>query len=73
MPVTVADHEVVRDEGLRATTLEALAGLKPTGRKDGVHTAGTSSQIADGASAVVLMTRGKAAELGIEPWRRCST
>jgi acetyl-CoA C-acetyltransferase len=40
--------------------LEALAALKPTGRPDGVHTAGTSSQISDGASAVLLMTKAKA-------------
>ena len=60
-------HRVVRDEGLRATTLEGLAALAPTGRPDGVHTAGTSSQIADGASAVLLMTREKAAALGLTP------
>jgi acetyl-CoA C-acetyltransferase len=60
-------HLVERDEGLRATSLEALAALKPTGRPDGVHTAGTSSQIADGASAVLLMTEEKAAMLGLRP------
>jgi acetyl-CoA C-acetyltransferase len=60
-------HQVDRDEGLRETTLEGLAGLKPTGRPDGVHTAGTSSQIADGAGAVLLMTREKAAALGVTP------
>jgi acetyl-CoA C-acetyltransferase len=60
-------HVVARDEGLRETTLEGLAGLKPTGRPDGVHTAGTSSQIADGAAAVLLMTRERAADLGLEP------
>jgi len=64
---TDSTHRVERDEGLRETTLEALAGLKPTGREDGVHTAGSSSQIADGASAVLLMTRARAAELGLEP------
>ena len=58
-------HRVERDEGLRATTLEGLAGLKPTGRPDGVHTAGTSSQIADGAGAVLLMRRDKADALGL--------
>jgi acetyl-CoA C-acetyltransferase len=56
-----------RDEGLRDTTLEVLAGLKATGRPDGVHTAGTSSQIADGASALLLMAADKAAELGVTP------
>jgi acetyl-CoA C-acetyltransferase len=60
-------RSVGRDEGPRETTLEALAGLKPTGRPDGVHTAGTSSQISDGASAVLLMTPAKAAALGLTP------
>jgi acetyl-CoA C-acetyltransferase len=60
-------HLVSRDEGLRATTLEGLAKLKPTGRPDGVHTAGTSSQISDGASAILLMTRAKADSLGLAP------
>jgi acetyl-CoA C-acetyltransferase len=62
-----ATHTVARDEGLRDTTLEALASLKPTGRPDGVHTAGTSSQISDGASAVLMMTRERASELGVTP------
>jgi acetyl-CoA C-acetyltransferase len=57
----------VRDEVMRDTSLEALAGLKPVAREDGVHTAGTSSQIADGASALVLMSRAKAKELGVKP------
>ncbi|HVX22360.1 MAG TPA: steroid 3-ketoacyl-CoA thiolase [Acidimicrobiales bacterium] len=60
-------HAVARDEGLRETTLEGLAGLKPTGRPDGVHTAGTSSQIADGAAAVLLTTRERARTLGLVP------
>ena len=60
-------NDVARDEGLRDTTLEGLAALKPTGRPEGVHTAGTSSQISDGASAVLLMTEEKAAELGVTP------
>ena len=63
-------HRVDRDEGLRETTLEALAGLKPSGRKDGVHTAGSSSQISDGAGAVLMMTAEKAEELGVEPLAR---
>jgi len=61
---------VARDEGLRETTLESLAGLKPTGREDGVHTAGTSSQISDGAGAVLIMTANKAASLGVKPLAR---
>jgi acetyl-CoA C-acetyltransferase len=65
---TGTTHRVARDEGLRATTLEGLAQLKLTGgRPDGVHTAGTSSQIADGAGAVLLMTREKATQLGLAP------
>ncbi|MEC8998854.1 MAG: steroid 3-ketoacyl-CoA thiolase [Actinomycetota bacterium] len=62
--------KVTRDEGLRETTLESLAGLKPTGREDGVHTAGTSSQISDGAGAVLIMTANKAASLGVKPLAR---
>jgi len=60
-------HTTARDEGLRETTLAGLATLKATGRPDGVHTAGTSSQIADGASAVLMMTRERAAGLGLTP------
>ena len=63
-------HRVDRDEGLRETTLDGLAGLKPVARPDGVHTAGTSSQISDGAAAVLLMTRERADELGLRPRAR---
>ncbi len=63
---TGSTHRVERDEGLRDTTLEALSGLKPVARQDGVHTAGTSSQISDGAAAVLMMTAEKAAALGLE-------
>ncbi len=59
-------HNVSRDEGLRETNLEALAGLR-TNMPEGVHTAGTSSQISDGAAAVLLMTKEKAEELGVKP------
>src|SRR5262249_33564601 len=48
---TGTTHRVARDEGLRETSLEALAALKPVARDDGVHTAGSSSQISDGAAA----------------------
>jgi acetyl-CoA C-acetyltransferase len=61
---------VARDEGLRDTTLEGLAGLKPVGRPDGVHTAGSSSQISDGAAAVLMMSAEKAASLGLTPKAR---
>ncbi|HEY7138188.1 MAG TPA: steroid 3-ketoacyl-CoA thiolase [Acidimicrobiia bacterium] len=63
-------HHVARDEGLRDTSLEALAALKPVAREDGVHTAGTSSQISDGAAAVLLMTAAKARALGLRPRAR---
>jgi acetyl-CoA C-acetyltransferase len=59
-----------RDEGLRETTAEALAALKPVARPDGVHTAGTSSQISDGAAAVLLATPERAAQLGLTPKAR---
>ena len=53
------------DEGIRAdTTVESLARLRPAFAKDGTITAGSSSQISDGACAVVVMSRAKAAELG---------
>jgi acetyl-CoA C-acetyltransferase len=61
---------VARDEGLRDTSLEALAKLKPVAREDGVHTAGSSSQISDGAGAVLMMTADKAASLGLRPRAR---
>ena len=67
---TGTTHRVDRDEGLRETSLEALAKLKPVGREDGVHTAGSSSQITDGAAAVVLMTAARARELGLRPRAR---
>ena len=63
-------RRVDRDEGLRETSLEALAGLKPVARPDGVHTAGTSSQISDGASAVLVAKPERAAELGLTPKAR---
>ena len=61
---------VVRDEVPRKTSMEALAGLKPVARPDGIHTAGSSSQVADGAAAVLLMTAAKARELGCRPRAR---
>ena len=67
---TGTTHRVDRDEGLRETTLETLAALKPVAREDGVHTAGSSSQISDGSAAVLLMTAEKAAELGLTPKAR---
>ena len=54
------------DEGIRpSTTVEILAGLKPAFREDGVVTAGNSSQITDGAAAVLIVSESKAKELGL--------
>ncbi|MEU4104941.1 acetyl-CoA C-acetyltransferase [Streptomyces tanashiensis] len=56
-----------KDEGIRAeTTAESLGKLRPAFAKDGTITAGTSSQISDGAAAVVVMSKAKAEELGLE-------
>ncbi|WP_411145968.1 acetyl-CoA C-acetyltransferase [Streptomyces sp. x-80] len=56
-----------QDEGIRAeTTTETLGKLRPAFTKDGTITAGTSSQISDGAAAVVVMSRARAEELGLE-------
>jgi acetyl-CoA C-acetyltransferase len=67
---TGTTHRVDRDEGMRDTTLETLANLKSVAREDGVHTAGNSSQISDGAAAVLMMTRQKAEALGLTPLAR---
>jgi acetyl-CoA C-acetyltransferase len=67
---TGSTHTVVRDEGIRDTTREGLAKLKPVARENGVHTAGNSSQISDGASAVLMMTEEKAQQLGLTPRAR---
>jgi acetyl-CoA C-acetyltransferase len=67
---TGSTHTVSRDEGIRETSLEKLAALKPVARENGVHTAGNSSQISDGAAAVLMMTEEKAAALGLTPRAR---
>lgn len=67
---TGSTHKVTRDEGMRDTTREALAGLKPVARENGVHTAGNSSQISDGAAAVLMMTASRAQALGLKPRAR---
>jgi acetyl-CoA acyltransferase len=62
---------MTKDEGIRpGTTAETLAGLKPAFKEDGIITAGNSSQISDGASAVLIMSAEKAAELGLKPRAR---
>ena len=59
-------HTAKTDEGIRDTSLEKLASLQPSFRPDGVHHAGNSSQITDGSSAVLMMSREKADELGLK-------
>jgi acetyl-CoA C-acetyltransferase len=65
-------REVRRDEGLRETSLEKLATLKAV-EEGGVHTAGTSSQVSDGASAVLLASPARAKALGLTPRARIVT
>jgi len=60
---------VAQDQGLRPTTLEGLAALKPV-LPNGIHTAGNSSQISDGAAGVLWMTAEKAKALGLRPRAR---
>jgi len=66
---TAERHFVSRDQGLRDTTLEGLAGLKPV-MEGGMHTAGTSSQISDGAAAVLWMDEDVAKAHGLRPRAR---
>jgi acetyl-CoA C-acetyltransferase len=75
-PVLDADRQptgesatVDRDQGLRETTLEGLAKLKPV-VEGGLHTAGTSSQISDGAAALLLVDETRARDLGLRPRAR---
>jgi acetyl-CoA acyltransferase len=74
LPVLGPDGELVKvDGGLRETTLESLAKLKPSFRPEeegGRVTAGNSSQITDGASAILIMSEAKAAALGLTPRAR---
>jgi acetyl-CoA acyltransferase len=71
IPFTVNGDTYVTDQGIRpGTTLERLAELKPAFKPDGKITAGNSSQISDGAAAVLMMSRQKADELGLEPRAR---
>ncbi len=62
-------REVSRDEGLRESSLEKLASLKAV-EDGGIHTAGSSSQVSDGASAILLASPAKAKELGLRPRAR---
>jgi len=64
---------VTADEGIRDTDMETLARLRPAFKEDGKITAANSSQITDGASAVLIMSAEKAAELGLTPRARFHT
>ena len=70
VPFSVNGDTYATDQGLRETTLEGLANLKPAFKEDGKITAGNSSQVSDGAAAVLLMAREKADALGLEPRAR---
>src|SRR4029079_449976 len=73
VPVSIPQRKgdpvlVEEDEGVRpGTTPESLGNLRPAFAKDGTITAGTASQISDGAAAVIVTSREKAAELGLTP------
>ena len=68
---TGQSRSVTRDQGLRETTLQTLAGLRPN-IEGAVHTAGTTSQVSDGASAILWMSWQRARELGLRPRARLS-
>jgi acetyl-CoA acetyltransferase family protein len=71
VPFQVNGDTYVADQGIRPdTSLEKLAALKPAFKEDGRITAGNSSQISDGAAAVLLMSREKAEQLGVKPRAR---
>jgi acetyl-CoA C-acetyltransferase len=70
--LTGETRTVDRDQGLRETSLEALARLRPV-LDGGLHTAGTSSQISDGAAAVLLLEADRARGLGLRPRARIVT
>jgi acetyl-CoA acyltransferase len=68
LPIEVDGETLLADQGIRPeSSLEALAQLRPAFKEDGRITAGNSSQVSDGAAAVLLMAREKAAALGLEP------
>ncbi len=71
VPFAVNGDTYVTDQGIRpGTDIEKLAALTPAFKEDGKITAGNSSQISDGAAAVLLMERGKAEALGLRPRAR---
>lgn len=76
VPVTItledgSSEVMAKDEGVRpGTTMEILAGLRPVFKPDGVITAGNSSQISDGAAALLIMSEERAESLGLQPMAR---
>jgi acetyl-CoA acyltransferase len=70
VPMQVNGDTYATDQGLRETTIEGLSALKPAFKEDGKITAGNSSQVSDGAAAVLLTTREKADALGLKPRAR---
>jgi acetyl-CoA acyltransferase len=71
--IDTGDAMATADEGIRDTTMETLGNLKPAFIPDGKVTAGNSSQICDGASALLIMSEEKAKELGLTPRARFHT
>ena len=71
--IDTGDQMATADEGIRDTTMETLANLKPAFLPDGKVTAGNSSQICDGASALLIMSEEKAKQLGLTPRARFHT
>jgi acetyl-CoA acetyltransferase family protein len=70
VPMSVNGDTYMTDQGLRESTIEGLSQLKPAFKPDGKITAGNSSQVSDGAAAVLLMAREKADALGLKPRAR---
>lgn len=76
IPIQTADENnqhvlITKDDGIRgSSTIEKLGGLKPVFKDDGTTTAGNSSQISDGGSAVILTTRQNAEKSGVKPIAR---
>jgi acetyl-CoA acetyltransferase family protein len=71
LPYRVNGSTLTTDQGIRPeTTLEGLADLRPAFKEDGLVTAGNSSQVSDGAAAILLMSRERADDLGVRPRAR---
>lgn len=71
--VTETGEMLTADEGIRASTMESLGGLRPAFMSEGKVTAGNSSQITDGASAMLIMSEERAEQLGLTPRARFHT